>query len=155
ARLCSVLREELADYGRRVGRRKLAPGGSTMNAAAVVVAAIALGAGAGGASANSSSPRQLAVNVIRWNYAERFDRVWPTIHPRYRRLVSRRFWEMCKHRQYDALRGVRVLGVKATGSHPDTVAYPLLGLLRVQTVTIQFDFHYLGRNYSQPTSMDF
>ena len=94
------------------------------------------------------------MNILRWEYAERFDLLWPAIHPRYRRIVTRKFWLMCKHRQMDELHAkVRVLGVKATGSHADEVVYPLLGRIRVETVTIQFRYHYLGRNYSVPTTV--
>jgi hypothetical protein len=77
------------------------------------------------------------VQAFRWSIAGQYGRVWARLHPRYRAVTTRAFWETCKRRRAAALRSVEWLGVRAVEQHPDRIRLPLLGSIKVTAVTLR------------------
>jgi hypothetical protein len=84
-------------------------------------------------------------DVIRWNIAGQYGRVWQTLHPRYQQVVSQSFWTACKRRIAAKSVGLVVRDFRVTGSRPATITLPLLGRLHVTAVRASLTFRYQGQ----------
>ncbi len=73
-----------------------------------------------------------------------YGRVWPLLHPRYRRVTTRAFWESCQRKRARVADGIEWISIKATDAYADRIALPLLGTVPVVAVSIEAKFEYLG-----------
>jgi hypothetical protein len=88
-----------------------------------------------------TSPQDLAVNVLKWNFDRQFGRVWSALHPRYQRVVPRSFWEACKRSEVEGqLSTITMKSIRAVDSYADTITLPLLGRLHVRAVTLELKY---------------
>jgi len=85
--------------------------------------------------------KKVAVEIVYLNANSRYGDVWAYLHPRYKRVTNRAFWESCK-RTLAKKRGLEFFDVRATDAYPDRVTLPLLGTIPVIAVTLQA--HYLN-----------
>ncbi len=74
-----------------------------------------------------------------------YGKVWPSLHPRYRAVTTRSFWEACQRKQANARGGIDLLSVKVTETYPDRVTLPLLGPVRVTAVSVELKAAILGK----------
>jgi len=110
----------------------------TLIAVCVAVLFFACAASAG------TDPKSLVREVTNANFRGQYGKIWPSLHPRYRAVTTRAFWESCQRKRADARAGVEVLSVKVSETYPDRITLPLLGRVAVTAVSVELRVNYLG-----------
>ena len=106
---------------------------------AVGVVTLAVTAVPAATASKEAEAKRVAVALVWANVNADYGTVWAYLHPRYKRVTTRAFWESCK-RKLAAKRGVTWIDVRALSDYPDRVKLPLLGTIRVTAVTLQGKF---------------
>jgi hypothetical protein len=96
---------------------------------------------AGTARAGGQSAAAFAVETTRQNLSSQYGLIWAKLHPAYRTVTTRAFWESCQRKRARSMpAGFRVLSVRAIASYPDRPPLPLLGTRPATAVTLRMAF---------------
>ena len=95
-------------------------------------------------AAAGNDPKSLTLEVTNANLRGQYGKVWPRLHPRYRAVTTRSFWESCQRKRGSDRAGAEFLSLKVTETYPDRITLPLLGRLGVTAVSIEARVKYLG-----------
>lgn len=97
------------------------------------------------AATATSGPGSIVLEVVSANLRGQYGKVWATLHPRYRKVTTRAFWEGCQRKIAADRAGVEFRSVKVIETYPDRVTLPVLGSVRVTAVTVEAKVEYLGK----------
>jgi hypothetical protein len=101
------------------------------------------------------SPGTVEQNVVRWNFAGQYGRIWQTLHPAYQKVVSRSFWQACKVASANKTASVDFASLDITDTYADTLTFPVLGRLDVTAVTASMKYKYLGTTHTTADTVYF
>ena len=102
----------------------------------LVVVALAVTVVPGATASNEDEAKRVAVARVYANAEADYEEIWAYLHPRYKRVTTRAFWESCK-RKLAEKRGLEFFHIRAIDAYPDRVTLPLLGTIRVIAVVLQ------------------
>jgi len=106
--------------------------------AALVLVVVALAATVVPAATASKQDeaKKAAVALVSANIHAQYGKVWASLHPRYRLVTTRAFWESCKRKEAQKRAWIEWGSIRAIDAYPDRVTLPLLGTIRVTAVTL-------------------
>lgn len=104
-----------------------------------------------GSTARSASA--FAIETVWQNIRGQYGRIWPKLHPRYRRVTTRARWEACQRVEAKKRSGMEWLSVRVTDEYADSIRLPLLGRIGVRAVSIEAKISHplLGRRTIRDT----
>jgi len=106
------------------------------------------------AAVAASTPAQLAVRVAKTSFKGNQGAQWDTLHPKYKKVVTRARFVSCERKAAAAIGKITVLDISAEGTQVVHTKLPLLGTVDVSDVTLAITYRKGTKGSSQIAELD-